>query len=102
MRQNLKALPDDAAYREDEAWTRITFAIQGIWTSGVELNRSEFNYPLQQLMAYGNDMTLIAPSNMLNKVFHVFTPYCNQVLSPGDLTNDEVQTAVSPPQTLYL
>eukprot|EP00965_Chrysotila_dentata_P183853 6070841-Pleurochrysis_carterae.AAC.1 len=43
MRQNLKALPEDADCREDEAWTCNTFVIQGIWTSGLELNWSEFN-----------------------------------------------------------
>eukprot|EP00965_Chrysotila_dentata_P113961 3768069-Pleurochrysis_carterae.AAC.1 len=47
-------------------------------------------------------MTLIALSSMLNKVFHVFTPFFLQTVSPGDLSNEKPVASDAPPQILYL
>eukprot|EP00965_Chrysotila_dentata_P205198 6182815-Pleurochrysis_carterae.AAC.2 len=94
-------MPEDNDCRDDEAWARITFVIQGIWTSGEEQQRSAFKYRLSDL-SYGNDMTLAALSSMLNKVFHVFTPFFLQILSPGDLTKEKPELSSAPPQILYL
>eukprot|EP00965_Chrysotila_dentata_P084295 2783775-Pleurochrysis_carterae.AAC.1 len=47
-------------------------------------------------------MTLVALSSMLNKVFHVFTPFFLQIISPGDLTNEKPKASNAPPQILYL
>eukprot|EP00965_Chrysotila_dentata_P151466 5005447-Pleurochrysis_carterae.AAC.1 len=82
MRANLKALPEDADCRDHQAWACITFVIQGIWTSGEEMQRSEFNYRLMDL-SYGNDMTLTALSSMLNK----------RMLNRRSQDTDELMTA---------
>eukprot|EP00965_Chrysotila_dentata_P157048 5188334-Pleurochrysis_carterae.AAC.1 len=44
MLANLKSLPEDSDCRGDEAWARISFVIQGIWTSGEEQQKSKFSY----------------------------------------------------------
>eukprot|EP00965_Chrysotila_dentata_P060821 2015645-Pleurochrysis_carterae.AAC.1 len=47
-------------------------------------------------------MTLVALSSMLNKVFHVFTPFFLQTVSPGDLTDVKPEASNAPPQILHL
>eukprot|EP00965_Chrysotila_dentata_P179488 5926985-Pleurochrysis_carterae.AAC.1 len=47
-------------------------------------------------------MASIALSSMRNKVFHVFTPFFLQTISPGDLTDEKPEVSNAPPQILYL
>eukprot|EP00965_Chrysotila_dentata_P173160 5714351-Pleurochrysis_carterae.AAC.4 len=107
MRANLKALPEDADCRNDEAWALITFVFQqgtsqGIWTSGEEMQRSEFNDRLSDLF-YSNNMNLTALLSMLNTIFHVFLPFTLQNLNQGgDLTSEKPEVSSAPPQILYL